>query len=205
MRPAPNSISCPKCGWSRVRRSERSGVLDKAAGLLFLVPLRCRTCRLRFYRPWFIARRALPVIERAIPMAAPVPSSVFVSSLVPATAIRPRILLLDDDPSLRKLLRRLLDKEGYEVREASDSDAALAELRGTKIDLAVVNLDEAEQGETAVRALRSACAELTIVLWSEAAGLREGSENLLILPRPSRPFTVVSVIAQALGSCRLPA
>jgi CheY-like chemotaxis protein len=112
---------------------------------------------------------------------------------------------------LRKLLRRLLDKEGYEVREASDSDAALAELRSSKIDLAVVNLNAAEQGEEAVRALRSAHAKLTIVVCSAAAGLREEPENLLILPRPSRPYTVVSVIAQALenapraGSSPLPA
>ncbi|HEV1286908.1 MAG TPA: response regulator [Bryobacteraceae bacterium] len=118
---------------------------------------------------------------------------------MPAPVTRPRILLVDDDPSLRTLLCRLLEKEGYEAREASDSDAALAELRGTKIDLAVVNLNAAEEGEKAVQALRAAYAELTIVLWSEAAGVREGSENLLILPRPSRPFEAVSIIAQALG------
>lgn len=136
------------------------------------------------------------MIERPIPMAAPV----VVSSPVPAPVIRPRILLLDDDPALRKLLCKLLNKEGYEVREASDYDAALAELRGTKMDLVVVNLNAAEDGEKAVRALRRAYAELTMVVWSEAAGLGEGSENLLILPRPSRPITVVSVIAQSLGA-----
>ena len=124
---------------------------------------------------------------------------VVVSSPVPAPVMRPRILLVDDDPSLRKLLCRLLEKEDYEVREASDSDAALAELRGTRIDLAVVNLNDAEEGERAVQALRAAYAELTIVFWSEAAGVREGSENLLILPRPSHPSAVVSIIAQALG------
>ena len=184
-----------------MRVSDRTGIVDRAAWLLLLSPLRCRKCRLRYYRPWFVARRALPAIERPEPVRAPV----FVPSPAPVSVIRPRILLLDDDPALRKLLRRLLDKEGYEVREASDSDAALAELRGTKIDLAVVNLYAAEQGESAVRALRSASGELTIVVCSEAAGLQ--SENVLILPRPSRPFTVVSVIAQALrtGSCQLPA
>ena len=195
---APKSISCPKCGWSSVRVSDRTGVLDRAARLLFLSPLRCRKCRLRYYRPWFVARRAL-LVERPTPAPAPVSAPVFVSIPVPAAVIRPRILLLDDDPALRNLLRRLLRKEGYEVREASDIYAAVAELRGTKMDLVVVNLNAAEQGESAVRALRSAYAELTIVVWSEAAGLGEKSENLLILPRPSRPFAVVSVIAQALG------
>jgi CheY-like chemotaxis protein len=132
-------------------------------------------------------------------MAQRVPAPVYSASpvlLLPA--IRPRILLIDDDPSLRRLLHRLLDREGYEVREASDCGAALAELRGTKIDLAVVNLNAAGQGESAVRALRRADATLTIVVCSEAAGLLEESENLVILPRPSRPITVVSVIGQAL-------
>jgi CheY-like chemotaxis protein len=191
---AEGSITCPKCGWNSVRISDRTGIVDRAARLLFLTPLRCRKCRLRYYRPRWVASRALPVIER--------PAPVFVPSPVPAAVIRPRILLLDDDPSLRKLLRRLLDKEGYEVREASDRDSALAELRGAKIDLAVVNLDAAEQGESAVRALRSAYAKLTIVVWPEAASLLP--ENVVVLPRPARPFTVVSVIAKALA-CQFPA
>jgi CheY-like chemotaxis protein len=126
-----------------------------------------------------------------------VPAPVFGSGPVPASPVRPRILLLDDDPALRKLLRRLLDKEGYEVREASDVGAALEELRGAKMDLVVVNLNAAEEGEKAVWALRIAYAELTIVVCSEAAGFQ--SENVLILPRPSRPFTVVSAITQALA------
>jgi hypothetical protein len=196
MRPAPKGISCPKCGWSSVRVSDRAGVLDRAAWLIFLSPLRCRKCRLRYYRPWFVARRALPVFDKPVPMAAPV----VVSSPVPVSAIRPRILLLDDDPALRKLLRRLLDKEGYEVREVSGCGAALEELRGAKMDLVVVNLNVREESEKAVWALRIAYSELTIVVWSEGAGLLESSENLLILPKPSRPIAVVSAISQALGT-----
>ena len=191
---AVKGISCPKCGWSSVRVSEPTGVLDRAARLFFLSPLRCRKCRLRYYRPWFIARRALPVIEKPVPMARPV--IVWIPG--PIAVSRPRILLIDDDPALRRLLRRLLDKEGYEVREVSDGEAALAELRGAKMDLAVVNLTAAEEGKKAIQALRSAYAELTIVVCSEVAGLRERSEKLLILPRPSRPFIVVSAIAQLL-------
>jgi hypothetical protein len=55
-------IFCPKCGWSNVRSSKEAGFLDGAAKLFFLAPLRCRSCRLRFYRPWFVAKRASPVI-----------------------------------------------------------------------------------------------------------------------------------------------
>jgi hypothetical protein len=179
--------------------SDRTGILDRAAWLLMLSPLRCRKCRLRYYRPWFVAKRALPAIERPDPVRAPA----FVSSPVPVSVIRPGILLLDDDPPLRKLFRRLLDREGYEVREASDCGAALEELRGAKMNLVVVNLNSAQEAEKAVWALRIGYAELTIVVCIEEDGLLERSENLLILPRPSRPFTVVSAIARALA-CQLP-
>ncbi len=122
------------------------------------------------------------------------PAKGVASSPVP-TLVQPRILLLDDDPALRKLLRRLLHKEGHEVHEVSDGDAALAELRAVKVDLALVNLSAGEEEGWAVLALRSAYPELTVVALSEK---REPSENLLILPKLSRPFAVVSFIVQTL-------
>jgi DNA-binding response OmpR family regulator len=107
-------------------------------------------------------------------------------------------LLLDDDPALRKLLRRLLKTGGYEVREASDSDAAIAELRGRKIDLVVVNLNTGDEGKQAAQVLRSVCPELVIIVLSETVGLAETSERVLILPKPSRPFAVIQSIRQVL-------
>jgi DNA-binding response OmpR family regulator len=64
------------------------------------------------------------------------------------------VLLLDDDPASRKLLRKLLDKEGYVVHEVSGVGAALAELRNTGIDLAIVNLN-GHEGKIVVRSLRN--------------------------------------------------
>jgi len=43
---------------------------------------------------------------------------------------RPRILLVDDEPNLRKVLGALLQQEGYEVLAESEGNAALARLRG---------------------------------------------------------------------------
>lgn len=40
---------CPHCGWSNIRRSMQSTVWDRVARLFFLVPVRCRSCRHRFY------------------------------------------------------------------------------------------------------------------------------------------------------------
>jgi CheY-like chemotaxis protein len=184
-------LSCPNCGWSNVRSSERAGFWDGAAKLLFLSPLRCRNCRLRFYRPWFLAKRALPLVadHHAIP------DSVVAPDPTPAAVVPHRIiLLLDDDPAVRKLLGRLLHREGYEVREASGAVAPAAELRGTGIDLVIVNLSAREEEEKAVRALRKAYPELVVVVLSETLALAEASGRLLILPKPSRAFSVVESV-----------
>lgn len=42
---------CPVCGWTDVRRSMPKGILDGLCRMVGLVPYRCRSCGLRFYRP----------------------------------------------------------------------------------------------------------------------------------------------------------
>jgi CheY-like chemotaxis protein len=51
-------LSCPQCGWNDVRVSYHATLLDYVLSVLILAPLRCRKCRLRFYRPWYMVRKA---------------------------------------------------------------------------------------------------------------------------------------------------
>jgi two-component system cell cycle sensor histidine kinase/response regulator CckA len=44
--------------------------------------------------------------------------------------LRPLILVVDDEPSVRRLIARTLVRAGYEVLEAGDGQAALAALAG---------------------------------------------------------------------------
>ena len=55
-------------------------------------------------------------------------------------AIRPAILLVDDDPTLLSVLSRRLGREGMEVRTASSGPEALRELEGAWPRLLVVDL-----------------------------------------------------------------
>jgi len=64
-----------------------------------------------------------------------------------------------------------------------------------RMDLAVVNLSASEEEEPTVRALRSVDPELTIILLSGTAEITSISERLIVLPCPSRPSTVLSLIA----------
>jgi CheY-like chemotaxis protein len=202
-------LFCPKCGWSNIRSSELEGFLDWAAKFAGLSPLRCRSCRLRFYRPWFLARRASPLVTtRRSPPAPEVVSMPNEAAAIPQevaamdAVVQPgAVLLLDDDPASRKLLRRLLDREGYVVREASDTGAALAELRNTEMDLAIINLSVHET-KTMVRTLRSAYPEMVLVLLSETHPFAEESEKLVFLPKPSYAFAVLQSIRHLMSRDR---
>jgi DNA-directed RNA polymerase subunit RPC12/RpoP len=45
------ALRCPNCGWTDVRRSMPHGWLDYLVRMVGLVPYRCRSCGMRFYRP----------------------------------------------------------------------------------------------------------------------------------------------------------
>jgi hypothetical protein len=48
---AAKAPRCPVCGWIDVRRSMSRGIVDRLVRIVGLVPYRCRSCGLRFYRP----------------------------------------------------------------------------------------------------------------------------------------------------------
>ena len=58
-----------------------------------------------------------------------------------ADARRPeRVLVVDDDPPLRRMLERTLAAEGYEVTVAADGGAALAEAERSAPDVIVLDV-----------------------------------------------------------------
>lgn len=50
------------------------------------------------------------------------------------------ILIVDDDPHIRELLRFYLQKEGYQTMEAADGQEAIAHLEVNRIQLAIVDI-----------------------------------------------------------------
>jgi two-component system, OmpR family, response regulator MprA len=105
-------------------------------------------------------------------------------------AMSGRVLVVDDDRAIRESLARALELDGYEVELASDGAAALAAIRGTRPDVAVVdvmmpNID----GLTLCRVLRAERDRLPILMLTartetsdRVAGLDAGADDYL--PKP---------------------
>jgi two-component system response regulator MprA len=110
-----------------------------------------------------------------------------------------RVLVVDDDPPLRRMLARTLAAEGYEVTVAGDGGGALAEAERTApdvivLDVAMPGLD----GLTVARRLRGK-GDFTPILMLTArdavpdrvAGLEAGADDYLV-----KPFAVQELIAR---------
>ena len=50
------------------------------------------------------------------------------------------ILVIDDEASVRALVRQVLEEEGYLVNEAADGEEGLAQLQSTPIDLVITDI-----------------------------------------------------------------
>jgi two-component system cell cycle response regulator DivK len=67
-----------------------------------------------------------------------------------------RILYIEDNSDNRKLVRRVLEWDGYEVVEAQDGTEALARLETEPIDLALLDINMPDiDGYTLTTAIRS--------------------------------------------------
>jgi len=160
-----------------------------------LRPVRCRRCRQRFYRMWFLANRAQPAVPYHTPVEVSVPADSVRFVAAPAEPdipdpMPPSILLLDDDSAVRRLFRRLLEKEGYEVREAGTLRQASAEIRDRNADLMIVNLGPRE-GRSDVTALCDADPQMRLIVLAQSEDLREIEGRLIVMPQPAKPAAVV--------------
>ena len=60
--------------------------------------------------------------------------------------MKSKILVVDDEPDIRELIRFYLEKEGFTMLEAANGKQALDIFENDYIDLAVVDRDDAGDG-----------------------------------------------------------
>ncbi len=118
------------------------------------------------------------------------------------------ILVVDDDPRLREVLRYTLVRAGFTVREAGDGRAALAAVEARAPDLLVLDVLMPElDGLSACRALRARGCTVPIVFLStrgeeldRVLGLDLGGDDYL--PKPFAPNELVSRVRAVLRRSR---
>jgi two-component system KDP operon response regulator KdpE len=52
-----------------------------------------------------------------------------------------RILVVDDEPQIRRVLRATLSAQGYEVHDARSGEEALDKLRALRVDLVLLDMN----------------------------------------------------------------
>src|SRR5687767_14227852 len=118
-----------------------------------------------------------------------------------------RILVVEDEPQLRNLLRLYLERDGHRVTDAGDGPTALAAYDRQPPDLVILDLMlPGMQGETVLEALRDA-GDIPILITSakrsdaeRIAGLRAGADDYLA--KPFNPHELTARVAAILRRAR---
>jgi len=121
--------------------------------------------------------------------------------------MRARILVVEDEPQLRSLLRLYLEREGHQVTDAGDGPTALAAFDAAPCDLVILDLMlPGMPGETVLEALRDG-SEVPVLITSakrsdaeRIAGLRAGADDYLA--KPFNPHELTARVAAILRRTR---
>lgn len=114
------------------------------------------------------------------------------------------ILVIDDDPGIRSVLRALLEPCGYRVVEADNAQRAIIEARSHKPDLLLVDLGLPDRdGATVVRDVRSWSAVPILVLTArtreeeKVSALDAGADDYV-----TKPFSTPELLARVRAALR---
>jgi CheY-like chemotaxis protein len=116
---------------------------------------------------------------------------------------RPRVLVIDDDPSVREVVRYLLEDFGYDCETAADGPRGLARFQEGGWDLVVTDLGMPEMsGWEVVEAIRRRSVTMPIILITGLIepGLmrRAGEQGLPVVPKPFRSEVLRAAVVKAL-------
>jgi two-component system KDP operon response regulator KdpE len=115
-----------------------------------------------------------------------------------------RILVVDDDPQIRRVMRVTLTGQGYEVDDAKTGDAALEKLRESRFDLVLLDMNmPGIGGIEACRAIRSQ-SEIAIVMLTvrdsdedKVAALDAGADDYV-----TKPYNAPELLARIRAALR---
>lgn len=111
---------------------------------------------------------------------------------------RQRILVVDDEPELRQMLRRYLEAEGFDVAEANDGEKALSKINDARPELIVLDVGlPGSDGFTVLQEIRKVSDVPVIMLTARAeevdrvVGLTIGADDYM-----AKPFSPRELVAR---------
>lgn len=115
------------------------------------------------------------------------------------TADRPRVLLVDDDRTIREHLAGVLKRSGLDVHAAADGDKAVRSIEASTPDLVILDvMMPVMDGREALRRIREGHDWLPVILLTQvgesferAAALDEGADDYL-----NKPFDPQELLAR---------
>lgn len=120
------------------------------------------------------------------------------------------ILIVDDELTLRRLLRNVLERAGYAVAEADNGKEAIGVIRAIELDLVITDIVMPEtDGFELIRYVRRAVPSLKIIVISgETTGPYLTTARLLgadtVLGKPVRPAVLVNEVENLIGKPQTP-
>ncbi len=119
-----------------------------------------------------------------------------------------KILIVDDEPRIRELIRQHLEHAGYACEEAPDGSAALVALGKGGIDLVILDIMMPfVDGMSALREMRARKIEAPVIMltargeeYDRVAGLEGGADDYVVKPFSPRELVarVKAVLARTL-------
>jgi CheY-like chemotaxis protein len=112
-----------------------------------------------------------------------------------------RILLVEDEESLRVMMRRMLLSHGYDVFDAANAEEGLRAVEGQAIDLLLTDVDLPRvDGPDLARKLLSAQPALRVLYIGEPAADRAGRAAAPVIRKPFTPVALLTEVRRALGA-----
>ncbi len=119
-----------------------------------------------------------------------------------------KILIVDDEPRIRELIRQHLEHAGYQCAEAADGSAALASLKREGADLVILDvMMPFMDGMNTLREMRAQKMETPVIMltargeeYDRVSGLEGGADDYVVKPFSPRELVarVKAVLARTL-------
>ena len=124
--------------------------------------------------------------------------------------MRPRILIVEDDPTTREALRRVLELEGCELDMVADGEKAVGALANRKYDVIILDIALPKMSGTDVMEYIASTSPRMLESIVVVTGL-EGSEIRKLFPticetlsKPVLPTRLIASVRRCLGATAHP-